>query len=109
MSASLQYRTRQCAAAERRLPIGDVRIAAGIGSSRPCSGAGRRRTRPLLSRSIGVHALDLPGTRRRAGRATVSEHRRAVEQPDYKLPGTGVGPEDVALAVAVEVAGLHDR
>src|SRR5262249_29413352 len=35
--------------------------------------------------------------------------RRAVQQPDHCLPSARVEPEDVALAIAVEVAGAGDR
>src|SRR5262249_5584254 len=66
-----------------------------------------RSARTLLSESIGVHALDLPVGCPRA-RRIAADHARAVEQPDYELAGCGVVPEDVALAVAVEIAGFRD-
>ena len=36
-------------------------------------------------------------------------HRRAVHEPDRGLPGSGVAPHEVALAVAVEVADVRHR
>src|SRR5262249_43237140 len=68
----------------------------------------RTCVRTLLDQSIGVRALNHPGGRRRPGR-TAADHRRAVEQPHHQLPGRVVDPEDVALAVAVEIAGFGDR
>src|SRR5262249_2536875 len=53
-------------------------------------------------------ALEQPIGPGRARRATGREHRRAVDQPDHHLPFVRVLPEDVAVAVRVEVAGFED-
>src|SRR5262249_30877200 len=54
--------------------------------------------------------IEEPLVRRcRTGRAARREYRRAVEQPEHDLPGRGVVPDDVAEAVAVEIAGADDE
>src|SRR2546427_482787 len=56
--------------------------------------------------SIGVGAGDRPVERDRAEAAELLD-LQTVEQPD-RHRAAGVAPENVALAVAVEVAGVHD-
>src|SRR5262249_17555865 len=73
----------------------------------PIKQVGERGVRTLLNQSIGVDALNLPVGRSRARRAA-ADRARAVEQPDHNLSGRGIVPEDVALAVAVEIAGSGD-
>src|SRR5262249_62143501 len=46
---------------------------------------------------------------RAASPARAATHRRAVHQPDHRLAGGAVAPEDVGKAVAVEVALADDR
>src|SRR5262245_1458746 len=61
-----------------------------------------------IASSIGVHALDQPGAWRGARRAT-PDHGRAVQEPKHYLSRARVEPEDVAFAVAVEIASFGNR
>src|SRR6266404_6161547 len=70
--------------------------------------SGERRAGPTRwSSSVGVGALDGPddGYISNAGRL---RDLRAVHEPDRHI-AAGVMPEKVALAVAVEIAGLDYR
>src|SRR2546425_1134380 len=65
------------------------------------------RTASLRSISIGVGALNSPVQRNAAGIPGLQD-LQAVEQPGRYRAAVEVAPEDVALAVRIEVAGLDD-
>src|SRR5262245_7981952 len=67
-------------------------------------------TSPSSARDLLVRAARLDGPADvDVGHAGATRDRNAVHEPDRGVAGRSVAPQDVRLAVAVEVAGLLHR